>query len=104
MLLSSLEANFVHQRTSNWRDQLRWELMRLRARSAMSIADDVVLIARKSGRYRQSRCLVSDLHVSGLGRQKCQGNAGRQHDKVVDSSLLWARAIDLCNAWIRAAE
>src|SRR5262249_33959157 len=27
-----------------------------------------------------------------------------QHDKVVDSSLLWARAIDLCNAWMRVAE
>jgi len=27
-----------------------------------------------------------------------------RHDKVVDASLLWARAIDLCNAWMRAAE
>jgi hypothetical protein len=27
-----------------------------------------------------------------------------QHDRVVDASLLWARAIDLCNAWMRATE
>jgi hypothetical protein len=27
-----------------------------------------------------------------------------RHDKVVDTSLLWARAIDLCDAWMRAAE
>ena len=27
-----------------------------------------------------------------------------QQDKVVHSSLLWARAIDLCNAWMRATE
>jgi hypothetical protein len=27
-----------------------------------------------------------------------------QHGRVADASLLWARAIDLCNAWMRAAE
>jgi hypothetical protein len=26
------------------------------------------------------------------------------HENVVDSSLLWARAIELCNAWMRAPE
>jgi hypothetical protein len=25
-----------------------------------------------------------------------------RHEKIVDASLLWARAIDLCNAWMRA--
>ena len=93
------------------------ELMHLRSRGTTPAADDVMLIARKAGlaeflQYPSKTkvdivradawlaiCTLADSIARNAGTVRED-----RHDKVVDTSLLWARAIDLCNAWMRAAE
>jgi hypothetical protein len=117
MLPSLFEANVVHQEDFELARSVKWELMQLRSRSITPTADDVMLIARKVGLaeflQRTSRATVGVvradawLAICTLADSIAKNAAAireDQHDKVVDSSLLWARAIDLCNAWMRAAE
>jgi len=116
MLSSLLEANVAHEDFELARS-VKWELMQLRSRSTTPTADDVMLIARKAGlaeflQYTSGTaadvvradawlaiCTLADSIASNA-----RAIRDDQHDKVVDSSLLWARAIDLCNAWMRVAE
>ena len=115
---SPLEANFVHQEDFELARSVKWELMQLRSRSTTPTADDVMLIARKAGfaEFLQHTCSETAVDViradawlaictlaDSIARN-ARAMREDQNDKVVDSSLLWARAIDLCNAWMRAAE
>jgi hypothetical protein len=117
MLPSLLEANIAHHEDFELARSVKWDLMQLRCRSTTPTADDIMLIARKAGlaEFLQSTsgtaadvvrtdawlaiCTLAD----SIAR-KARAIREDQHDKVADSSLLWARAIDLCNAWMRAAE
>jgi len=118
MLLSLLETNYVHHEDFELARSVKWELMRLRARSTMPAAEEIVLIARKAGlaeflQHASGKTAV-DIVRADAWSAICtladsvarNGRAMReeQHDKVADLSLLWARAIDLCNAWMRVAE
>ena len=92
--------------------------MQLRSRSTTPAANDVMLIARKAGlaeflQHTRSSTAVDVVRadawlaictLADSIARKAKAIREDQHDKVVDSSLLWARAIDLCNAWMRAAE
>jgi hypothetical protein len=116
---SLLEDNVVHHEDFELARSVKWELMRLRSRSTTPTADDIMLIARKAGLaefLRRTRgggttvnvvradawlaiCMLADSIA-----KNARSIRKYQHDRVVDASLLWARAIDLCNAWMRAAE
>ena len=77
-----------------------------------------MLIARKAGlaeflQHTRSRTTVNVVRaeawlaictLADSIAKKARTIQEDQHDRVVDASLLWARAIDLCNAWMRAAE
>ena len=117
MLPSPLEANDVHHEDFELARSVKWELMQLRSRSTTPTADDVMLIARKAGLaefLQHTRRTAVDvvradawLAICTLAdsiARKAKAIREDQHEKVVDLSLLWARAIDLCNAWMRAAE
>jgi hypothetical protein len=117
MLPSPLEANFVHHEDFELARSAKWELMQLRSRSTKPTADDVMLIARKAGLaeflQHASRTTVDVVRadawlaictLADSIAKNARAIREDRHDKVVDSSLLWARAIDLCNAWMRAAE
>ena len=117
MLPSPLEANIVHHEDFELARSVKWELMRLRSRSTTPTADEFTLIARKAGLaefLQHTRKATVDVVRADAWLAICtladsiarNARAMRedQHDKVVDASLLWARAIDLCNAWMCAAE
>ena len=117
MLPSPLEANDVYHEDFELARSVKWELMQLRSRSTTPTADDVMLIARKAGLaeflQHPSRAKVdivrADARLAICSLADSIARNARtiredRHDKVVDTSLLWARAIDLCNAWMRAAE
>jgi hypothetical protein len=48
--------------------------------------------------------VVGYLHLGDSIARNARKIREDRHDKVVDTSLLWARAIDLCNALMLAAE
>ena len=117
MLPSPLEANFVHREDFELARSAKWELMQLRSRNTTPTADDIMLIARKAGlaeflqRASSARVDVvradAWLAICTLADSIAKNARAIREDrreKIVDSSLLWARAIDLCNAWMRAAE
>ena len=117
MLPSPSEADVVHHQEFELARSVKRELMQLRSRAKTSTADDVMLIARKAGLaeflQRASKTRVDVvradawLAICTLADSIAKNARALQedrHDKVVDASLLWARAIDLCNAWMRAAE
>ena len=112
-----LEDNVVHHEDFELARSVKWELMQLRYRSTTPTADDVMLIARKAGLaeflQHASRTTVDVVRADAwLAICTLADSIARnsrsiredQHDRVVDTSLLWARAVDLCNAWMRAAE
>jgi hypothetical protein len=114
---SLLEDNVVHHEDFELARSVKWELMQLRYRSTTPTADDVMLIARKAGLaeflHTRSRTTVEVVRADAwLAICTLADSIARnarsiredQHDRVIDTSLLWARAIDLCNAWMRAAE
>jgi hypothetical protein len=116
MLPSLLEANVFHEEYELARS-VKWELMHLRSRSTTPTVDDVMLIARKAGLaeflQRTSRSSVDFVRadawlaictLADSIAKNARAIREDQHDQVIDSSLLWTRAIDLCNAWMRAAE
>jgi hypothetical protein len=117
MLPSPSEADVVHREEFELARSVKRELMHLRSRTTTPTADDVMLIARKAGlaeflqRASSARVDVvradAWLAICTLAdsiAKNARAIREDQHDKVMDASLLWARAIDLCNAWIRAAE
>ena len=114
---SVLEDNVVQHQDFELARTVKWELMQLRYRSTTPTADDVMLIARKAGLaeflQHASRTTVDVVRADAwLAICTLADSIARnfrsiredQHDRVVDTSLLWARAVDLCNAWMRAAE
>ena len=114
---SPLEANVVHREDFELARSVKWKLMQLRSRRTTPTADDIMLIARKAGlaEFLQytSRTAVDGARadawlaictLADLIAKNARAIQEDRHDKVVDSSLLWARAIDLCNAWMRGAE
>jgi hypothetical protein len=116
MLPSLLEAKVAREDFELARS-VKWELMQLRSRSTTPTADDVMLIARKAGLaeflQRTGRTMIDVVRADAwLAICTLADSIARnarairedQRDRVVDSSLLWARAIDLCDAWMRAAE
>jgi hypothetical protein len=111
------EADVVHHEDFELARSVKWELMQLRSRSTSPTADDVMLIARKAGLaeflQRPNRAMVyivrtdAWLAICTLADSIAKNARAVREDhyyELVDSSLLWARAIDLCNAWMRAAE
>jgi len=117
MLPSPLEANVVHHEDFELARAVKWDLMQLRSRSTTPTADDVMLIARKAGLaeflQHTSRTTIDVVRADAwLAICTLADSIARnarairedQRGRVVDSSLLWARAIDLSNAWMRAAE
>jgi hypothetical protein len=117
MLPSSLEANVVHHEDFELARSVKWELIQLRSHTTTPTANDIMLIARKAGLaefLQHTRTTAVDVVRADAWLAMCtladsiakNAKAMRedQRDKVVDSSLLWARAIDLCNAWMCAAE
>jgi hypothetical protein len=116
MLPSPLEANVFYDDFELARS-VKWELMQLRSRSTTPTADDVMLIARKAGLaeflQHASRTAVEVVRaeawlaictLADSIAKNARAIREDEHDKVVDPSLLWARAVDLCNAWMRTAE
>jgi hypothetical protein len=115
---SLLEDNVVHHEDFELARSVKWELMRLRSRSTTPTADDIMLIARKAGlaeflQHTRDRTTVNVVRadawlaictLADSIAKNARSIREDQHDRVVDESLLWARAIDLCNAWMRAAE
>jgi hypothetical protein len=117
MLPSHVEANVAHYQDFELARSVKWALVHLRSRSTLPTADDIMLIARKAGlaEFLQgaSRGTVDIvradawLAICALGDSIAKNARAIREDqqyRAVDSSLLWARAIDLCNAWMRAAE
>ena len=117
MLPSPLDANFVHREDFELARSAKWELMQLRSRNTTPTADDIMLIARKAGLaefLQYTSRTAADVVRADAWLAICtladsiakNARAIREdrHERIVDSSLLWARAIDLCNAWMRAAE
>ena len=118
MLPSPLLANVVHHEDFELARSVKWHLMQLRSRSTSPAADDVMLIARKAElaeflQHTRSSTAVEVVRadawlaictLADSIAKNDRANGEDRRDKVVDSSLLWARAIDLCNVWMRAAE
>jgi hypothetical protein len=117
MLPSLLGTSVVHDEDFELARSVKWELMQLRSHTTPATADDVMLIARKAGLaefLQHQRTTMVDIVRADAWLAMCtladsiaknvKAIREDQHDKIVDSSLLWARAIDLCNAWMRAAE
>ena len=114
---SLLEDNVFHHEDFELARSAKWELMQLRSRNTTPTADDIMLIARKAGlaEFLQytSRTAVDVVRadawlaictLADSIAKNARSIREDQHDRVVDASLLWARAIDLCNVWMRAAE
>ena len=116
MLPSPSEADVVRNEELELARSVKRELMQLRSRTKTPTADDVMLIARKAGLaeflQRASKARVDVVRADAWlaictladSIAKTRAIEEDRHDKVADASLLWARAIDLCNAWMRAAE
>jgi hypothetical protein len=117
MLPSPSEANIPRNDDFELARSAKRELMYLRSRGTTSTAEDVLLVARKAGLaeflQHPSRAKVDIVRADAwLAICTLADSIARnarairedRHDRVVDASLLWARAIDLCNVWMRAAE
>jgi hypothetical protein len=107
MLPSPLEANVVHREDFELARSVKWELMQLRSRGTTPAADDVMLMARKAGlaeflQHNGSRTTVDVVRadawlaictLADSIAKNARASWEDRRDKVVDSSLLWARAI-----------
>ena len=114
---SLLRDNVVHHEDFELARSVKWELMRLRSRSTTPTADDIMLIARKAELAEFLQHTRGDTTVNVVRAdawlaicmladsiaKNARSIRKNQHDREVDASLLWARAIDLCNAWMHAA-
>jgi hypothetical protein len=117
-MTSPSEANqLVHYEDFELAQSVKRELMQLRLRSTMPNSKDVMLVARKAALAGSlpgaCRAAVDKIRVEAwLAICKLAAaidrNArlieGNRPDALVNTSLLWARAIDLGQAWMRAAK
>jgi hypothetical protein len=112
-MTSPSEANLlVHYEDFELAQSVKRELMQLRSRSTMPNSEDVMLVARKAA-LTGGRAAVDEIRVEAwLSICKLAAAIDRnarlieenRPDSLVNTSLLWARAIDLSQAWMRAAE
>jgi hypothetical protein len=117
-MTSPLEANLlVHYEDFELAQSVKRELMRLRSRPTMPTSEDITLVARKAALtgFPPRACRTA---VDSIRAEAClaicklaaaiDGNARlieeNRPDALVNTSLLWARAIDLAQAWMRAVE
>ena len=117
-MTSPSEANLlVHYEDFELAQSVKRELMQLRSRPTMPTSEDIMLAARKAALTgsspRAGRAAVDEIRAEAwLAICKLaaaiDGNAclieENRPDALVNTSLLWARAIDLGQAWMRAAE
>jgi hypothetical protein len=117
-MTSPSEANLlVHYEDFELAQSVKRELMQLRSRPTMPTSEDIMLVARKAALTgsppRACRAAVDNIRAEAcLAICKLaaaiDGNARlieeNRPDALVNTSLLWARAIDLAQAWMRAAE
>jgi hypothetical protein len=115
---SPSEANLlVHYEDFELAQSVKRELMQLRSRPTMPTSEDIMLVARQAALTgpspRAGRGTVDNIRAEAwLAICKLaaaiDGNARlieeKRSDALVSTSLLWSRAIDLGQAWIRAAE
>jgi hypothetical protein len=93
------------------------ELMELRSRPTLPTSEDVMLIARKAALIGSSNCAgraAGDKIRAEAWLAICKLAAAidrnarlieeNRPDALVNTSLLWARAIDLGQVWMRASE
>ena len=90
--------------------------MQLRSRPTMPTSEDIMLVAGKAaltGSSHRASTAVDKIRAEAwLAICKLaaaiDGNARlieeNRPDALVNTSLLWARAIDLCQVWMRAGE
>jgi hypothetical protein len=117
-MTSPAKANLlVHCEDFELAQSVKRELMQLRSRPTMPISEDIMLVARKAAltglSHRAGRAAVDNIRAEAwLAICKLaaviEGNARliekNRPDALVNTSLLWARAIDLGQVWMRAAE
>jgi hypothetical protein len=107
----------VHYEDFELAQSVKRELMQLRSRLAMASSEDVMWIARKAALVGSSPCAGSaavDKIRAEAWSAICKLAAAidrnarlieeNRSDAVVNTSLLWARAIDLGQVWMRASE
>jgi hypothetical protein len=93
------------------------ELSQLRSRPNEPTADELTIIARKAGltgtSQRAGRRAVDDIRADAWLAICRLGDAidknavavkQHRHGDIIELSPLWAAAIDLSQAWVRAAE
>jgi hypothetical protein len=112
-MTSPSEANLlVHYEDFELAQSVKRELMQLRSRPTMPTSEDIMLVGRKAAltgsSSRAGRAAVDNIRAEA-SLAICKLAAARlmeenQPDALVNTSLLWARAIDLGQAWMRVAE
>ena len=117
-MTSPAEANLlVHYEDFELAQSVKRELMQLRSRPTMPTSEDIMLVARKAAltgsSHRACRAAVDKIRAEAwLAICKLaaaiDGNARlieeNRPEALVNTSLLWARAIDLGQVWMRAGE
>jgi hypothetical protein len=112
------EANLlIHYKDFELAQSVKRELMQLRSRPTMPTREDIMLVARKAAltgsSHRADRAGVDKSRTKAwlaIGKLAAaiDGNARfieeNRADVLVNTSLLWARAIDLCQVWMRVSE
>ena len=117
-MTSRSEANrLVHYEDFNLARSVKRELMQLRSRPTMPTNEDMLSLARKAALAdllpRPDRAFVDNVRAEAcLAICKLAAAVAsnarlieeNRPDALANTSLLWARAIDLGQAWLRAAE
>ena len=117
-LTSPSESNLlIHYEDFALAQSVKRELMQLRSRPTIPTSEDVMLIAGRAAltdsSHRAGRTAVDKIRSEAC-LAICKLAAAieanthlieeNQPDAIVNTSLLWARAIDLGQAWMRAGE
>jgi hypothetical protein len=117
-LTSPSESNLlIHYEDFELAQSVKRELMQLRSRPTIPTSEDVMLIAGRAAltdsSHRAGRTAVDKIRSEAC-LAICKLAAAieanthlieeNQPDAIVNTSLLWARAIDLGQAWMRAGE
>ena len=117
-MTSLAEASLlVHWEDFELAQSVKRELMQLRSRPTTPTSEDIMLIARKTAligsSHRAGRATVDKIRAEArlaIGKLAAaiEGNARlieeNRPDALINTSLLWARAIDLSQVWMRASE
>jgi hypothetical protein len=117
-LTSPSESNLlIHYEDFALAQSVKRELMQLRSRPTIPTSEDVMLIAGRAAltdsSHRAGRTAVDKIRseaCSAICKLAAAIEANthfieeNQPDAIVNTSLLWARAIDLGQAWMRAGE